>query len=54
MITHTMFEKDKMQQKFGVELEQNNVWRYVAVYTISYHTLEWFETYGDIVAMSGK
>lgn len=54
LITHTMFEKDKMQQKFGVELEQNNVWRYVAVYTISYHTLEWFETYGDIVAMSGK
>lgn len=54
LITHNLFETEKDQQKQSVELEQDNKWRYVAVYAVSKNTLAWFDTYEDIVAMGGK
>ena len=54
LIVLDMFDGDKGTYLFGVELERSNNWRYVSVSSAAKNTLTWFESYKEIVAMSGK
>lgn len=53
LIFSNLFESDKVY-KFDVELEYSNNWRYVSVWSTAKNTLGWFESYQEIVNMSGK
>ena len=53
-IAQGTFEIDKPSKAYYVELEWDDNWRYLTIYSDAKNTTAWFNTYKEIIAMSGK